>query len=388
MDVESYTDIESCMNEVYSTVGFVCKNLNDVLKDILGPNCIEHYNFGADVVELKKEIGKLQENISFFVVRNQSNIQSDMQKVKLTNSLEILEEKYKYLQNEWDKQQEHMGNLLDELHDLRLKVKTQSSYSATLGATLGQLLWKVTKDPNSVESLLCMDKIPELFCIANGALSCYVETYRNEMPSFCTDEAKFILSIIGSVANIAACSEGRNIMVTDPNGKELILCMLEVMPRVPDDSGDSLQRVLMMSLYNISINERGHVLVQNDSTIWHTITRYILNDRSPQLKLIALRLLLSLTVHIISRDIYEKMMSTIPLKEIEELKNTTDAEIRLMAVDIIKNIHQAEQNVKKEKRLFQTNDPKFCRLKNDTFCCNDPKSTNQYNSLIYNAVSK
>lgn len=68
--------------------------------------------------------------------------------------LEVLRTKYKNLQCEWDNQQEHLGRIQGELFKMRAQLKNQSSFCASLGAIMGNLMWKTSRLPNAVDTLL------------------------------------------------------------------------------------------------------------------------------------------------------------------------------------------------------------------------------------------
>lgn len=78
--------------------------------------------------------------------------------------------------------------------------------------------------------------------MVNGSLESFMETYNLTLPDVTTNEMQFILSLVGVVANMAATPDGRQFLVTDPNGRELINLMINILPIIPLDSGDCLKR--------------------------------------------------------------------------------------------------------------------------------------------------
>lgn len=104
------------------------------------------------------------------------------------------------------------------------------------------------------------NKIGEFFCIVNGSLLSYVETYSIAMPDTNTNETQFILSLIGIITNIAASPAGREFLTTDPNGKELIQQMLYVMALIPEPSGDCLIRYLLFLSLSVPIHNTHTIL--------------------------------------------------------------------------------------------------------------------------------
>lgn len=68
--------------------------------------------------------------------------------------LETLKTKYASLQREWDSQQEHLGKLQGEIFKLRNQLQHQTSFCASLGSIMGNLVWKASRVPNVIDTLL------------------------------------------------------------------------------------------------------------------------------------------------------------------------------------------------------------------------------------------
>ena len=78
--------------------------------------------------------------------------------------------------------------------------------------------------------------------MTNGTLISFLETYSKEFPDLHSDETQFILSMGGIIANIAAVPEGRHFLVSDFTGKQLIEQILQLLPKIPNSTGDPLKR--------------------------------------------------------------------------------------------------------------------------------------------------
>lgn len=68
--------------------------------------------------------------------------------------LEVVKTKYANLQREWDSQQEHLGKLQGEVFKLRNQLQHQTSFCASLGSIMGNLVWKASRVPNVIDTLL------------------------------------------------------------------------------------------------------------------------------------------------------------------------------------------------------------------------------------------
>uniref|UniRef100_A0A224XWF2 Putative heat shock factor 2-binding protein n=1 Tax=Panstrongylus lignarius TaxID=156445 RepID=A0A224XWF2_9HEMI len=207
---------------------------------------------------------------------------------------------------------------------------------------MGNLVWRASRLEPVIELLLETNKLGEFMCVVSGTLISFMDTYNRDMPDIRSDESQFILSICGIVANIAAIPCGRQFIVSNTNGKELLDQIFKALPKIPCVSGDPLKRILLMVLYNISINQNGLVLLQEQRTLLDSLSRIIVCERTAELKVLALRLLESITFDIPNRLVLQSFKKHLPIQKLEGLKEVTDAEIRQYATSVLKNVSKAE----------------------------------------------
>lgn len=82
----------------------------------------------------------------------------------------------------------------------------------------------------------------EFISIVSASLDSFLATYQLAMPDITTNETQFVVSLVGVVANMAGTAGGRQVLLTDPNGKELLAQLLASLPDIPDESGVCLKR--------------------------------------------------------------------------------------------------------------------------------------------------
>jgi hypothetical protein len=135
----------------------------------------------------------------------------------------------------------------------------------------------------------------------------------------------------GIVTNIAATPAGRQFLVTNSNGKELLEQFNRLLPVIPAPSGNCLKRyvhvasiicnenitiqramwqnegnpelcilcrLLLMALYNVSINHSGLKFLQQQTDLLAALAHGLKTDDIYELKLMELRLLQALTCDI------------------------------------------------------------------------------------------
>ncbi|KAK7871596.1 hypothetical protein R5R35_001789 [Gryllus longicercus] len=257
--------------------------------------------------------------------------------------IECLRTKYQNLQTEWDSQQEHLGRLQNDMYKMRNQLQHQSQFCASLGAVLGNLIWKASRIPQVVDMLLSGNKMGDFLNIVNGTLVSFIETYDSHMPGQCADESQFIMSMCGIITNIAASPAGRQFLVTNPTGKELLDMFVRVLPRIPCPSGNCLKRLILMALYNISINQYGLNYLQEKKDILPAITSNLHCECANDLRIMSLRLLQSITYEISTLKLLEEIEETIPFEIIDEMIASDDAEAKPVAQEILDNMERARQ---------------------------------------------
>lgn len=101
---------------------------------------------------------------------------------------------------------------------LHSQLKKQSSFCAKMGATMGTILWKCCKIPNTVDIIVSSENLNDLIILTNGTLVSFMETFNSSFPRLDTDEYKFVLSLCGTLTNVAAQQQGRQYILSEKIG--------------------------------------------------------------------------------------------------------------------------------------------------------------------------
>jgi hypothetical protein len=111
-------------------------------------------------------------------------------------------------------------------------------------ATLSVLLLcnKTPQNNYFTTGSLLQNKVADFLAIVNGSLISFMETYETSLPNQCAEESQFILSMCGIVTNIAATPAGRQFLVTNTNGRDLLEQFNRILPVIPEPSGNYLKR--------------------------------------------------------------------------------------------------------------------------------------------------
>lgn len=86
------------------------------------------------------------------------------------------------------------------------------------------------------------EKILELSEIMSGVLTSFNDTYQPKIPITDTEETRFVLSIIGLVANLSTVDAGRRFFSQTNSGKNVIRLIICILIRIPSPSANQLKK--------------------------------------------------------------------------------------------------------------------------------------------------
>ncbi|XP_017877868.1 heat shock factor 2-binding protein-like [Ceratina calcarata] len=236
----------------------------------------------------------------------------------------------------------------EEIQYLREQILNQSTYCATLGAVLGNLTWRASRCPEIVDVWLSgfQDKIGEFLSITDGSFVAFINTYRNAFPPTCNVEYKFIIGLLGIVTNISATPEGREFLITDPNGRAFIQKMVKLMPTLPLSQGSlSLKRLMLMTFYNVSMNKTGlqHLF---ELRIGDMLSYYLKNNSLPdEILFLCLRVLYSITYGLTNPKYIHELITSLPIGKIENIATSNKNEMSTVAKQVIKQLRDSQKYI-------------------------------------------
>lgn len=99
------------------------------------------------------------------------------------------------------------------------------------------------------------NEVRKFLSIVDGSFGAFIETYRTVFPQMSNVEYQFVIGLLGIVSNISASSEGREFIITNSHGVELVRKMIKLTPELPVTFGaSSLKRYTFQSTLLIYIN--------------------------------------------------------------------------------------------------------------------------------------
>lgn len=131
----------------------------------------------------------------------------------------------------------------DLLHAVHWMPQPQTNFTSMATFSV-LLLWNKTPQNNNyfTTGSVLQNKVADFLAIVNGSLISFMETYETSLPNQYAEESQFILSMCGIITNIAATSAGRQFLVTNTSGRDLLEQFNRILPVIPEPSGNYLKR--------------------------------------------------------------------------------------------------------------------------------------------------
>ncbi|KAL0106937.1 hypothetical protein PUN28_015451 [Cardiocondyla obscurior] len=266
------------------------------------------------------------------------------------NAREIveLEAKCKELHAQIEYLTKQKEDAFEEIERLRDQILSQNTYCTSLGSALGILTWRASRFPQVVNVWLSnvQDKIGELLSIVNGTFGAFVSTYKSAFPPTSNVEYQFVMGLLGIVTNISARPEGREFLITIPSGTELVQKLIKLTPELPSVPRTVyLKRLILMILYNVSINETGFRYLL-ESRVADALS-HCLDDEasSAEMQLLCLRILQSVTYDL-EPEYVRDLIGIIPIERIETMMSASQSDISKAAELVVQHLRQ-RQNILK-----------------------------------------
>ncbi|ESP04797.1 hypothetical protein LOTGIDRAFT_229909 [Lottia gigantea] len=225
-----------------------------------------------------------------------------------------------------------------DLQDLSQQLSQQSDYCSSLGAACCTLLWRVSRKEEGIEAILTGTKVDEFFSIVTSTLDGYLAAYKDDWPSEPSDETNFILALCGTITNIAASAYGRNFIITNLNGRQLIDTFSMFIAEAPVKKSSVLKNLILMCLYNISINQKGLKYLTSKPDIMSLLTWHLQEESDDENRLNTLRIIQSLISDDNNINIIHQLQELLPTSYLHQLASDRDKNIQDIALEIIMDL--------------------------------------------------
>ncbi|XP_039224471.1 heat shock factor 2-binding protein isoform X3 [Crotalus tigris] len=148
-------------------------------------------------------------------------------------------------------------NIRQQLNDAKQQLLQQAEYCTEMGAAVCTLLWSVSNNEEAVKNILGSAQAVKFFTIAGQTMESFVHSLNEDSKhqDMDSDESQFVLGLAGIVTNVAALAIGREFLVG--SNQVLLDTMIQLLRDMKPGCCTKLKVLMLMSLYNISINMKG-----------------------------------------------------------------------------------------------------------------------------------
>ncbi|KAK7893577.1 hypothetical protein WMY93_022729 [Mugilogobius chulae] len=167
-----------------------------------------------------------------------------------------------------------------------------------LGSACCCMLWACTaKEDNITLWLSDREKLQSFVSVATQTLESFVRSLdgdvKVQVENQDSEEHTFVLAIAGTIANIAAVTNGRDFLAS--HNHVLLDSLIRLLEMMKPGAFPRLKVLMLMALYNLSINVKGlKYMLKNPGLL--SVALKLLDDRDWEVTLHALRLLQSLVL--------------------------------------------------------------------------------------------
>lgn len=237
-------------------------------------------------------------------------------------------------------QQEKQENirLRHEVEVLTQQLSQQSEYCSGLGAACCTLLWRVSRNEDTIQSILIGSKIEEFLTLVSNTLNSYVITYKSDWPGADSEESQFVHALCGVITNIAASAFGRDFLITNPWGRQLVDTFINVLEEAPHGKSARLKNLILMALYNLSINQNGIKYLSSKRGVIKLLAWLLQEEVAVENQVNSLRLVHSLISVESNLNLIHELLEELPRPVLQELEMDKNREIRELAREISSDI--------------------------------------------------
>jgi hypothetical protein len=219
--------------------------------------------------------------------------------------------KVELLQKESNDQKATIQELEEKNRKANSELERQSAYSAAMGSVIGTMLWKTSKTQEAIETYIETDTLGEFLNLACVVLRAFKETYVEEIPFAESHEHKYILSIFGIFVNIVAQRVGRNFILERDAGVNFINHAISYLKDIPMPSGQVLKRLILMMLFNVSITNRGALLIETSENCIENVLKCTDQNNTSEIQSLALSIMTSLLEELPTQNFVQKVIQVV-----------------------------------------------------------------------------
>ncbi|XP_064618332.1 heat shock factor 2-binding protein-like [Liolophura sinensis] len=239
-------------------------------------------------------------------------------------------------QNQAEKQENR--SLRQEVSLLCEQLSQQSEYCTGLGTACCTLLWRVSRNEQCVQTMLTGGTIEAFLSLVPSTLESYLSAYKNDWPKEDSPESKFVMALCGTVTNIAASAFGREFLMNSPRGVQLVETCLKTVAEAPRVKAEKLKCLLIMALYNLTINQKGLEHLSSKPGMVQLFTWLLKDEQNGEIRLHSLHLIQSLICDEKNTKPLNEFIEMQPAGLLQKLTDDRDKSVSQAAMELLTDL--------------------------------------------------
>ncbi|KAK0078417.1 hypothetical protein PV325_002523 [Microctonus aethiopoides] len=318
------------------------------------PNAILNPAFNHDVAKARLAFRDMRKSICSIIEPLMAAQKRDADRIA------NLETCYGEMYSKWQNEKNKLDKAEEGILQLTAQTISQSQFCANLGAVLGNFLWISSKFPQMTNIWLHdnQTKMEEFLSIVKTVFESFVDTFKSNFPPLHNDECQFVMALMGTITNVSSTPLGRQFLATNHTGMNLIKQLIKSLALIPKESGDGLKRLMIMTLYNVSLNRVGLPFLL-ELKVDENIGPCLIDDTiAIDIQVSALYLLQSLTYNLTNPYILQRIIDSIPMDRIKSLAVSlnNDNNISKIAQEVVANINNCKSSADTVSQVSSSTD--------------------------------
>nr|XP_058957007.1 heat shock factor 2-binding protein-like [Pocillopora verrucosa] len=316
----SRADVDQLVTEIMQFKEFLPKVLN------------------SDLVGLYKKLDHCEQELEVLEAENRKlRVELDQMKMHHDSEIEAMKKQNNSLLEDGERYKEEKYVLKCQLSEASQQMNDQSDYCSCMGAAVCTLLWRVSRQQESVTSLLGGNKAEEFLQITSRTIESYFDSCAGgEEAKENSEEFQFVLALVGIITNMAAAAQGREFLVTKDSGRVLIDTFMKVLGGSSAGKNVKMRNLILMALYNVSINMSGLQYITKKRGILGNLMQTIRGESDSELSLNAARLLQSIVME--PNSLTSEIFDSISLPVLQNLARTAKGELRDTLLEVMSDL--------------------------------------------------
>uniref|UniRef100_A0A182PC54 Ribonuclease P protein subunit p29 n=1 Tax=Anopheles epiroticus TaxID=199890 RepID=A0A182PC54_9DIPT len=155
-----------------------------------------------------------------------------------------------------------------KLHDGQYQIMMK------IGSVMGEIVWKSFKSHSNVKMLIQAQESMLKYCaLTKGIIDSFMQVYGNTLPPLQSLEHVFVISLLGSITNLAAFAEGRAFLAQQELVVDLMKKMVLDQERWSFPHYRFIKRMVLTFAYNMSLEDPVAFVMLSEEKLVNSVLR-------------------------------------------------------------------------------------------------------------------